>query len=197
MKLRHLTVVRPPASTPCARVGPSASTGRATTPRPRDGALLAAVLGIPGRYRELLATHGPLDEIDDLLRTPSGDPPWSALERIAHVADSLHTSARHVVAVLAGDDRARHAPLHVDAPRAGIRSTPTRAVLASLQAAAVDLARAASQDPAQGAAWAFEPRLRDRYVEVLLEGALAHAEHHLADVDALLAAAAAPASGAH
>lgn len=150
--------------------------------------LFFVIMSIPGEYRDLLTRHGSLDDIDALLRDRQGSTAWSALERIAHVADSLHASAKCVVAVLDGD-RARYTPVHIDAARAGSNAQPSRAVLASLDAAATDLARVAGR--VRGDDWERTIVLGDHSTNVrgLLEAALGEARQHLSDVDALLAGA--------
>ena len=151
--------------------------------------LIGAIVAVPDRYRDLLATFGALEEIDAVLRWRSVPPGWSALERIAHVADSLHASAKCVVSMIEGD-RSRFAPVHVDAPRAESQAWPSRVVLASLTAAVTDLARVASRADCQASQRLIQ--LADHQVSArdLLDDALHEAHHHLADVEHLLANAA-------
>ena len=98
------------------------------------------VLEIPSQYRELLAQFGSLAEIDNRLRYRYDAQSWTALERIAQVADVLHASAQCEVAILDGD-RDRFVPVHVDAAESGdkrgivtccarVRSLLRRAILA-------------------------------------------------------------------
>jgi hypothetical protein len=144
------------ASVPCRACGFTAGL------LPADG-LVVAVMAIPSQYRELLTRFGPLDEIDGVLRDRHDATAWSALERIAHVADSLHASAKCAVALLEGD-RGHFAVVHVDAPRAGSNAVPSRVVLASLHAAVTDLARAVSR--AEVDVWARRAQLGEHSVSV-------------------------------
>lgn len=147
--------------------------------------LFFAITNIPGEYREVLARHGSLDAIDDLLRVRSDPTGWSALERIGHVADSLHASAKCVVAVLDGN-RPHHTPVHIEAARAGSNAQPSRAVLAALDAASTDLARAASL--VRDDDWERRVLLGDRLICIrdVLEDARNEARHHLREVKGLL-----------
>jgi hypothetical protein len=148
-----------------------------------DGAVVM-VLGIPSQYRELLAQFGSLAEIDNRLRYRYDAQSWTALERIAHVADVLHASAQCEVAILDGD-RDRFVPVHVDAPRAGANAASSRVVLASLFAAAGDLGRAVSR--VQPDDWCSRTR-RGWPMSMceVLENALHESHHHLGDVEDLL-----------
>lgn len=143
-----------------------------------DYDLFVAIVTTPGRYRELLARFGTLEELDQIVRERRGPTTWSALERIAHVADSFRGSARCSIALLDGGRGDASVPVHVDAPRADANAAPLSALLASLDAAVADLARAAGRLDAQ-------ERGDSRG---LLEAALHEAAHHLADVQALLEA---------
>ena len=148
-----------------------------------DGAV-AMVLAIPSQYRELLAGFGSLDAIDARLRHRRVAPSWSALERIAHVADVLHTSAKREVAILDGD-RDRFAPVRIDAPRAGTHATASRVVLGSLFAAAADLGRAVSRAQPDDWGQTGKGSRGDRLREVC-SYALHESRHHLGDVADLL-----------
>jgi hypothetical protein len=149
-----------------------------------DGAVVM-VLAVPSQYRDLLAQFGPLEEIDDRLRYRGDAQGWSALERIAHVADVLHASAKCEIAILDGD-RDRFAPVHVDAPRAGTNAAPSRVVLGSLFAAATDLGRAVSR--AEPDDWGYRTRPGSPSVSVrgVCDDALHESRHHLGDVEDLL-----------
>ena len=143
-----------------------------------DYDLFVAIVATPGRYREFLARFGTLDELDPIVRERRGPTSWSALERIAHVADSFRGSARCTVALIDGGRGDVSVPVHIDAPRADANVSPPGAVLAALDAAVTDLARAAGRLDAQ----------ERRDARGLLEAALHEADHHLADVQALLEA---------
>jgi hypothetical protein len=149
-----------------------------------DGAVVL-VLAIPSQYRELLAGFGALEDIDDRLRYRQDAQAWSALERIAHVADVLHASAKCEVAILDGD-RDRFAPVHVDAPRAGTNAAPSRVVLGSLFAAATDLGRALSRAAPDD--WGDRTRRGSPGVSMqeVFDDALHESRHHLGDVEDLL-----------
>jgi hypothetical protein len=140
-----------------------------------DYDLFVSLLGMPGRYRELLAGYGTLESIDPMIRARHDATAWSALERLAHVADAFHAAARCTVSLLEGGRASSTRPVHVDAPRADANATPARAVLAYLDAAVTDLARAVGQSDSD-----------DARVRRLLEGAVHQASHHLADTQALL-----------
>jgi hypothetical protein len=160
-----------------------------------DGAVVM-VLAIPSQYRDLLAGFGSLESIDDRLRYRHDAHGWSALERIAHVADVLHASAKCEVAILDGD-RDRFGPVHVDAPRAGTNAAPSRVVLGSLFAAAVDLGRALSH--ADSVDWGGRTQEESGGVSVrgVCDDALHESHHHLGDVEVLLNEATNPAPYAH
>jgi hypothetical protein len=143
------------------------------------------VLEIPSQYRELLAHFGSLPEIDNRLRYRYDAQSWTALERIAHVADVLHASAQCEVAILDGD-RDRFVPVPVGVQSAETNAAPSRVVLASLFAAAGDLGRAVSR--AQPDDWCSRTRLGWPNVSMceVLENALHESHHHLGDVEDLL-----------
>ena len=156
-----------------------------------DGAVVV-VLAIPSQYRDLLAGFGSLESIDDRLRYRHDAHGWSALERIAHVADVLHAAAKCEMAILDGD-RDHFAPVHADAPRAGTNLAPSRVVLGSLFAAAVDLGRALSH--ADSVNRGGRPREESVGVRVrgVCDDALHESHHHLNDVEILLNEATKPA----
>jgi hypothetical protein len=169
----------PMAGTPCPTCG---FVPRAASPE----LLVLAAMRIPGQCRSMLARYGPLEAIDDWLRTRCGPSGWSALERLVQVADGLHASARAAVVLLDGlDDRYPRA--RADAPRAGSNTWPVQAVLGSLHAGAADLGRALSScDPG---AWDHPHLVRGGAITLreLVEDTLHDAEHHLADIDTSLA----------
>jgi hypothetical protein len=176
---------RSPAIRPASRgVEPCPWCGFTAEALAIDGAVVM-VLAIPGQYRELLAQFGSLEEIDHRLRYRYDAHDWTALEQIAQVADVLHESAKCEVAILDGD-RDHFAPVHVEAPRAGTNAAPSRAVLASLFAAAGDLGRAVSH--AQPDDWCSRARLGWPSVSMcdVLDNALHQSHHHLGDVEVLL-----------
>jgi hypothetical protein len=143
-----------------------------------DYELFVAIVATSGRYRELLARFGTLEELEPVLRERRGVTGWSALERIAHVADSFRAAARCSIARLDGGRGDASVPVHVDAPRADANGAPPGATLASLDAAVSDLARAAGRLDAGERGQA----------RGIFEGALHEAGHHLADVEVLLRA---------
>lgn len=146
--------------------------------------LVVTVMAIPGRYRGMLARFGDIDEIDEVLRQ-RGDPmSWSALECISHVADVVHSLAKHTVAVIDGGDLSP--PVPVDAPRGGSNGAPSRAVLAALHASVVDLARAAGTvSTGSSSVLVLGDDLVAKLI-VVLEDACREAEAHLAEVETLL-----------
>jgi hypothetical protein len=149
--------------------------------------LIVALTAIPRQFQELLARFGSLDDIDGPLRARDPVTGWSPLERIGHVSDSLHASAKTTVAILDGD-RNRFPPVHIDAARAGVNVMPSRAVLAALDAAASDLAVAAPR--ADTVAWERNVQLGSlaSNVREVLGDAVHDAQHHLADVRVALEA---------
>jgi len=156
-----------------------------------DGAVVV-VLAIPSQYRDLLAGFGSLESIDDRLRYRHGAHGWSALERIAHVADVLHAAAKCEMAILDGD-RDHFAPVHADAPRAGTNLAPSRVVLGSLFAAAVDLGRALSHADSVNRGGRPQEESVGVRVRGVCDDALHESHHHLNDVEILLNEATKPA----
>jgi hypothetical protein len=149
-----------------------------------------ALVGVPGRFRELLDRYGTLEQLDGALRARPAPGEWSVLELVTHVADSLHASARCAVALSDGDGIRARRPVHIDAPRAGANAAPTRAVLGALQAATADLARALSAAPLDRAGPVADPDhappATSGEARMLLDRALGESDRHLVDVEELL-----------
>lgn len=153
-------------TTPCSRCG------RGARERTRHE-LFIELLGVPDRFRDLLAGYGTDDAIDPILRARPDPRGWSALERLTHVADTFHSAARAVAALGDGARRRSTIPVHIDAPRADANSAPVRVVLGYLRTATVDLGHAASGS-------------EDARAQAIVAIALHQARHHLADTSALL-----------
>jgi DinB superfamily len=110
----------------------------------RPGAAVALLRRIPERYRRLYLQAGASGEIDDLLHDRSTTAGWSAIEYGAHVAELLHSTSKRLVLVFDEGDR-EVSPPHLEAVTASARTASRHAVLASLSAAAEDLARVISR----------------------------------------------------
>lgn len=153
-------------------------------PQERLERLVAAVMAMPARYRALLARFGDLDAIDAILRDRCDPTSWSALERIGHLADAVHSCAKDVVALTDGE--APRPSVRVDGPRVGSNDAPSRAAIAAMHAAMTDLARAAGSVETDRSAAPVPGGDLVTMVSDVVEGALREAELTLSEVGAML-----------
>ncbi len=149
---------------------------------------VATILALPGRFRALFTACGRPERIDDLVHARCPATGWSAIEYAAHVAEVLHETSLRLMLVFDRVGRVLPPP-HVEAASALARTASPVAVLASLGAAAANLARVVGR--AEPGAWELSARRGDTLVtaRALLGEALHEAHHHLYDAETALRAA--------